>query len=296
MKLAVLVAAAVLAAAPPVFAQSHPDEAAGSEAPEDPHAGHEASGESEAAPPGDEPPPAPPRDHAADRLFDRKAMEAAREQLRHEHGDSRVAKLVLNTAEYQVRSEHDGYRWEGEGWLGGDIDRLVAKSEGQGTVDEGVGDAEVQLLYSRAITPYFDLQGGIRYDFEPNPSRTYGTIGFEGLAPYWFQVEGALFVSERADVLARIEGYYDQPITQRLIARPRVELDFAAQDVEENEIGSGLSSFELELRLRYEIRRELAPYLGVSWQRKTGDTADFARGAGERASSTSLVLGILAWF
>jgi copper resistance protein B len=240
--------------------------------------------------------PAPPDDHAADRVFDPGAMAAAREQLAHEHGGSSVWMLLANIAEYQVRSRRDGYRWDGEAWFGGDIDRVVGKSEGEGTVDGEVDDAEVQLLYSRAVSPYFDLQGGVRYDFEPDPSRAWGTIGFEGLAPYWFEVEGALFVSEGADLLARLEGHYDQPITQRLIAQPRVELNFAAQDVREIGIAAGLSEFELEFRLRYEIRRELAPYLGVSWQRKVGDTATFARRAGERGSSTSLVLGVRAWF
>ena len=123
------------------------------------------------------------------------------------------------------------------------------------------------------------------------------TIGFEGLAPYWFEVEGALFLSEQGPTFsARLEGYYDQPITQRLILQPRAEFNFAAQDVPENGIGSGLSDFELGLRLRYEIRREFAPYLGVSWQRKVGDTADFARREGDRVSSTSFVLGIRTWF
>ena len=288
MKTASVLYVAVLALAAPVFAQSR----------DDPHAGHDMSGgtDSETKPPANEPPPAPPADHAADRLYPRAEMDAARDQLRREHGGSRVGMLLLNLAEYQVRRQRDGYRWDGEGWFGGDINRAVVKSEGAGTVGDGVDDAELQLVYSRAVSPYFDLQGGVRYDFEPNPSRTYGTIGFEGLASYWFVVEGALFLSERADVLARLEGHYDQPITQRLIAQPRVELNFAAQDVRENEIGSGLSDVELGLRLRYEIRREFGPYLGVSWLRKVGDTAKFARRDGERVSSTSLVLGMRIWF
>jgi copper resistance protein B len=264
MKAALVVAGTILALATPVTAQTEP--------------------------------PAPPADHAADAVFARGAMDAAREQLRREHGGSRVGMLLLNLAEYQVRSRSDGYRWDGEGWFGGDLNRAVLKSEGEGTVDDRVEDAELQLLYSRAVSPYFDLQGGVRHDFNPLPSRTYGAIGFEGLAPYWFEVEGALFLSERADLLARLEGYYDQPVTQRLIAQPRVELNFAAQDVEENEIGSGLSDFEVGLRLRYELRREFAPYLGVSWVRKVGDTADLARREGERRSSTSLVLGVRTWF
>jgi copper resistance protein B len=323
VRTALLLAVVTLALAAPVLAQSHHHDPPGTTAPEDskpegepesrpqheaeaapenpadPHAGHDMSGDadsdtSRAA--GNEPPPAPPADHAADRLFSIEEMDAARDQLRREHGGTRVAMLLLNLAEYQVRSERDGYRWDGEGWFGSDIDRVVVKSEGEGAVGNGVDDAELQLVYSRAISPYFDLQGGVRYDFEPNPSRTYGTIGFEGLAPYWFEVEGALFLSERADLLARLEGYYDQPITQRLIVQPRAEFNFAAQDVRENEIGSGLSDVELGLRLRYEVRREFGPYFGVSWQRKIGDTAKFARRERERVSSTSLVLGLRVWF
>ena len=124
----------------------------------------------------------------------------------------------------------------------------------------------------------------------------FATIGFEGLAPYWFEVEGALFLSNKGDVLARTEGYYDQRITQRLILQPRVELNLSAQDVPENHFGSGLTNAELGLRLRYEIKREFAPYIGVCYDRKTGNTARFARAAGERASATSLVLGVRTWF
>jgi copper resistance protein B len=298
VKAASLFAVATLAVALPVFAQSHHHDAPEQQS-ADPHSGHDMSGQTESGTSrsaGNEPPPAPPAENAADRLFSIDEMDAARDQLRREHGWSRVAMLFLNLAEYQVRSQSDGYRWDGEGWFGGDVNRVVVKSEGEGTVDDSVDGAEIQALYSRAISPYFDLQGGVRYDFEPNPSRTYGTIGFEGLAPYWFEVEGALFLSERADLLARLEGYYDQPITQRLIVQPRAEFNFAAQDVRENGIGSGLSDVELGLRLRYEIRREFAPYLGVSWLRKVGDTADFARREGERVSSTSFVLGIRTWF
>ena len=156
--------------------------------------------------------------------------------------------------------------------------------------------AEIQALYSRAIGPYFNLQAGIRHDFQPSPTRTYATVGFEGLAPGMFEVEGALFLSNKGDLLGRLEGYYDQRITQRFILQPRAEANFAAQDVPENRIGSGLSNIELGLRLRYEIKREFAPYIGVSWDRQVGDTARFARAAGENPSSTSFVAGIRVWF
>jgi copper resistance protein B len=279
VKQAAISAIAALVLAAPALGQS-----------DDPHAGHH---ESEQPAPAA---PIAPGDHAADRVHPSEAMSDARAQLRREHGGAHSGALMLNLAEYQVRSRRDGFRWDGEGWFGGDLNRLVAKTEGELAVGEDVDEAEVQLLYSRAISPYFDLQAGLRYDFAPHPTYVYGTLGFEGLAPYWFELDGALFLSERADVLARLEGYYDQPITQRLILQPRAELELAAQDVREHEIAAGLSEFELELRLRYEIRREVAPYLGVSWQRKVGQTAGFARREGARVSSTSLVLGIRTWF
>lgn len=322
MKTALLLGLASLALAAPVLAQSMdhsdmpgatmPDDAKAdgefTSTPEpgveptptqpaaDPHAEHGMPGMTEVKPAGSEPPPAPPSDNAADRLFSPAEMAAARAQLRREHGGAQVAMILFNLAEYQVRGGRDGLRWDGEGWFGGDINRLVIKSEGEAEVADSVDDAELQFLYSRAISPYFDLQGGVRYDFKPNPSRTYATIGFEGLAPYWFEVEGAVFVSNKGDVLGRLAGYYDQPITQRLILQPRAEFNLAAQDVPENGIGSGLSDIELGLRLRYEIRREFAPYIGVSWERKLGDSSRFARREGDRVSSTSLVLGLRAWF
>ncbi len=263
----------------------------------DPHAGHQMpqmpAGEM-TKPAGNAPPPQPPRDFAADRIFPSGEMATAREALRREHGGSTVSMIFFNLAEYQVRKGRDGYRWDGEAWVGGDLNRLVAKSEGEGAWGRSVEEAEVQLLYSRAIAPYFDIQAGVRYDIRP--SRAYATIGFEGLAPYWFEIEGALFLSDKGDLLARFEGYYDQRMTQRLILQPRAEVNFAAQDVPETRTGSGLSDIELGLRLRYEIRREFAPYIGVSWARKFGDSARFARADGERPEATSLVLGIRAFF
>ncbi|MES2058045.1 MAG: copper resistance protein B [Pseudomonadota bacterium] len=249
-----------------------------------------------ALPAGDGSAPAAGEPNYADTVWGAEAMAASRAMLRKEHGGGTFSQIMFNLAEYQVRKGRDGFRWEGEGWFGGDINRLVVKSEGSGTFGEGVEDAEIQALYSRAIGPYFNLQAGIRHDFTPGPSRTYATVGFEGLAPYWFEVEGALFLSDKGDVLARLEGYYDQRITQRLILQPRVELNLAAQDVRENGIGSGLSNVELGLRLRYEVAREFAPYIGISWDRAVGDTARFARAAGEDASSASLVIGVRTWF
>lgn len=247
-------------------------------------------------PPGDAPAPAPPDDWYADRLYPQADMAASRDAMMKENGGQTTAFISFNLAEYQARKGRDGFRWDGEGWYGGDINKVTVKSEGEGTFGEGVEEAEVQLLYSRAIDPYFNFQAGVRQDLGPGPKRTYATVGFEGLAPYWFEVEGALFLSNKGDVLGRLEGYYDQRITQRLILQPRAELNFALQDVPESGIGSGLSDVELGLRLRYEIVKEFAPYVGIEWVRKVGDTARFARLAGEDPDVINFVAGIRVWF
>ena len=245
---------------------------------------------------GQEPAPAPPKDHAADKFFDPVIMASERALLRKEHGGALASKLMLNLGEYQVRNGENGYRWEGEAWFGGDINRLVVKSEGEGGVESGVSTGEIQALYSRAISPYFDVQAGVRYDFKPNPTRTYATLGVEGLAPYWFETESALFLSDHGELLGRLEGSYDLRLSQRLILQPRAEINLAARDIREIGIGSGVSNAELGLRLRYEIRREFAPYIGLTYDRKFGGTADFARAGGEDVEETGLVFGVRAWF
>ena len=241
-------------------------------------------------------PPAPPSDHAADRVFAPSAMAAARGQLRREHGGASSSMVMANIGEWSPRSGKNSYRWEGEAWFGGDIHRLAIKSEGEGVSGDGVERAELQALYSRAVGPYFNLQAGVRHDFEPHPNRTYATAGFEGLAPYWFKVSGAAFLSNKGDLSGRLEGSYDQRITQRLILQPRAELNLAASNDVATGVGSGLSDAELGLRLRYEIRREFAPYVGVTYDRKFGKTADYARAAGEDVEDTRLVFGVRAWF
>lgn len=247
-------------------------------------------------PPGDAPAPAPPGDWYADRVYPKAEMDHSRHDMMKENGGQTIAFISFNLAEYQARKSGDGFRWDGEAWYGGDINRLTLKSEGEGVFGEGIEGAEVQALYSRAIGPYFNAQAGIRQDLGPGPDRTYATVGFEGLAPYWFEVEGALFLSNKGDLLGRLEGYYDQRITQKLILQPMAELNFALQDVPETGTGSGLSDLELGLRLRYEIVKEFAPYVGVEWARKFGDTARFARAAGADANGVSFVMGVRTWF
>ena len=249
-----------------------------------------------ALPAGNAPAPAMPTDNYADRQFDKAEMDRARAAMMREQGGQSLYQVMLNLAEIQVYQGQVGYRWDGQAWFGTDIDRFVLKSEGGGSFREGFDNAEVQGLYSRAIGPYFYLQAGVRQDLSTPLHQTYGTIGFEGLAPYWFEVSGVLFVSTRGNVLGRLEGYYDQNITQRLILQPRVELNFAAQNTPEEKIGAGLSNAELGLRLRYEITREFAPYIGVSYDTKVGQTAAYASQEGRASSVLSFVAGVRAWF
>jgi copper resistance protein B len=241
-------------------------------------------------------PPPVPTDRAADAIYGPAAMGMARHHLALHHGSQSFSMVMLNIAELKIKDGHDAYEWGGEAWYGGDINRLVVKTEGEGALDGGVESAEVQALYSRAIGPYFDLQAGLRYDFAPDPSRVYAAVGFEGLAPGFFDVEGTLFLSDRGELMGRLEGYYDQRITQRLILQPRAEMNFAAQDSADIGVGAGLSEAEIGLRLRYDIAREFAPYVGVQYERVFGKTRDFLRDEGEATGGWSFLAGIRAWF
>jgi copper resistance protein B len=244
---------------------------------------------------GDEPAPAPPTDHAAERFYSAEDMAAARGQLRREHGGAIISNVMVDMAELQFGDDETVFHWEGEGWIGGDINRFVFKTEGEASEDD-VEHAEVQALYSRAIGPYFDLQAGVRYDIEPSPNRAYAVLGFEGVAPYWFETTGALFLSDEGEVSARLEGSYDARLTQRLILQPRAEINLSADDIPELEVGAGVTDVELGLRLRYDITRNFAPYVGVTYETKLGDTADYASAAGEDESDTRLVFGVRARF
>jgi len=268
----------------------------------DPHAGHDMGGmDKPPASPGPDmetpPPPeagsGPPR--AADAIWGAEAMAASREDLRKTHGSFPVFWFQGDRMEAQVRQGEDLYLWDIQGYYGTPTERLWFKSEGEGEWGANPEDAEVQALYAKAFMPFWDLQAGIRHDIA-GPDTTHAVIGVQGLAPYMFEVDAALFLSHRGDLTARIEAEIDQRITQRLILQPRVEVNLAAQDIPELGIGAGIDQVEVGARLRYEIRREFAPYVGIEQSWRTGNGADFARLRGENPSATSLVAGIRFWF
>lgn len=213
------------------------------------------------------------------------------------HDNQVFAVFLGDRLEYQTREGHEILLWDVQAWVGADYNKLWLKSEGSWLLDDDkVEEAGVELLYSRTIATFWDLQVGLRHDFEPDPERTFAAMGVQGLAPYWFEMEATAYISEDGDVSAALEVEYDLLLSQRLILQPRLETSVAVQEVEEYGVGQGFNEIGLGLRLRYEIRREFAPYIGVSWKRKLGETADFAEAEGEDVEVTSFVAGIKFWF
>ena len=187
-------------------------------------------------------------------------------------------------------SSESGFAWDGHGWIGGDYNKFSWKTEGE-THEGELDEAEVRALYSRLIAPFWDLQAGVRYDFEPE-GLAYATIGVSGLAPYLFEVDAAAFLSEEGDVSARIELEYELLFTQRLIGSPHLEVEAFVSDVPELGMGSGLAIMELGFQLRYEVTRKLAPYIDLTYEHSYGGTADYARAAGEGVESTAFHFGL----
>ncbi|MFZ5862492.1 MAG: copper resistance protein B [Nitrospirota bacterium] len=203
--------------------------------------------------------------------------------------------LQADQLEYRLGGE-DTFSWDIRGWIGGDFRKLWVKTQGDDVLDGDLARAELQVLYSRLVAAYWDVQLGVRYDAKPDPSRGFAVVGLHGLAPYFIEVDAAAFVSHHGDLSGRVEAESDLWFTQRLIVSPSIELDAAFQSVPELEIESGIGSVELGLRIRYEIVRELAPYIGVSMEQKIGQTADRARRRGNDVVATTLVAGIRWWF
>ncbi|MBH0187487.1 MAG: copper resistance protein B [Nitrospira sp.] len=195
----------------------------------------------------------------------------------------------------------DDYRWDIEGWYGGDYNRLWFKSEGQrDTAFKADYDVDFQLLYGRFIQKHYDVQIGSRVETQTfrgrNVTRGLGVIGIQGLVPYNYEVDAALFIDQGGKVSGRLAFTKDFLLTQRLILQGRFETNVAAQRVERFTTGSGLNNLEFGVRLRYEIRRELAPYIGFSLDRSFGETATLVRQEGGDSSQIRFVAGVRAWF
>jgi copper resistance protein B len=205
--------------------------------------------------------------------------------------------VLFNQFEGRTNGPDNEFRWDGEGWIGTDMNKLWFKSEG--FLENGkVTDGDTEALYDRPIPflRYFDAQAGVRYDLDSDPGRTWGALGVEGLAPYFFDFEPTFYFSDRGRVAGRVTGSYDLLLTNRLILQPQFELNFYSKRDPSRELGSGLSDLDTGLRLRYEIARKFAPYIGVAYSGKFGESADFTRAAGGTVNDVRFIFGIRLWY
>ncbi|MCL7744386.1 copper resistance protein B [Guyparkeria hydrothermalis] len=217
-------------------------------------------------------------------------------------GDEPYGRFLIDRLEYAAGDDEDSVNWEFQGWYGGDYNRVMVKGEGEDTVSGGSGGEieKLDLLYSRLISAFWSIQGGVGYQLEygpgPDHDRGFAVIGLQGLAPYWFEIDTNLRVSDEGDTSMDFEAEYDVQLGQRVVFQPRLATSYAFDKVEEFGVGQGINNVKLGVRLRYEIKREFAPYIGVSWNRKLGDTADMAEAEGEDTSDFRVLAGVRMWF
>ena len=201
--------------------------------------------------------------------------------------------VLLDRLEWQ-RGDSNGVTFDSGGWLGGNRNRLWFRAEGD--FGPGGGDGDAHVFYGRQVSRWWDLVAGVRQDVGAGPNRTWAAVGLQGLAPYWFEVEATLYLGTSGRTQARVEVEYELLVTNRVILQPRLELQVAGRSDPSQGIGAGLNTTDAGLRLRYEIKRELAPYVGIDWTTRWGQTADFATAAGERRSEARVVTGLRLWF
>jgi copper resistance protein B len=211
--------------------------------------------------------------------------------------DNRVLNFItFGQLEGRTNGPTSSFKWDGQGWIGTDFNKLWIKSEGK--VTNGItSDGDHEILYDRPIPHmrYLDWQAGVRVDLDSGPTRTWAAIGVQGLAPYFFDFEPTFYIRDGGRVAGRLQGSYNLYLTQRLILQPQVELNFYSQADPARGIGTGLSDLDGGVRLGYQISRKLAPYIGFTYSSTFGETATFARRAGEPVHASRLVFGIWVW-
>ncbi|MEP6886473.1 MAG: copper resistance protein B [Gammaproteobacteria bacterium] len=194
-----------------------------------------------------------------------------------------------------VTGTQSGGAWDAQGWVGGDFDKLWVKSEGAALQGKTL-DSKVEVLWAHAILPFWDTQFGVRHDFSGGPSREWAAFGMQGISPYWFDVELTGYVGEEGRTAVRLKTEYDLYLTQRLILKPEIELNAYGKPDRAREIGAGLSEGRFELRMRYEVTRRFAPYVGYVYDRKFAGSAMFARLAGDSAVDHRAIAGVEFFF
>lgn len=203
--------------------------------------------------------------------------------------------VLVDQLEGQTGDGASGLNIDSRGWVGRDRDRLWFRAEGDGE-DGRVGDAQAHLMYGRQFARWWDVVAGVRQDFRPGSPQTWAAFGVQGLAPYWFHIEATGYVGASGRTHARFEVEYELLFTNRLVLQPLFEAEVFGKSDPERGIGPGLSSTDWGFRLRYELRREVAPYVGVTWRNKWGKTADFTEAAGEDTGGARFVTGLRLWF
>jgi copper resistance protein B len=253
---------------------------------QDPHAGHQQHAAATQAP---LPPFIPP-------LTDEDRRAAFPDLPGHAVHDSALRYFVLfDQLEWQSGNDASGLNVDARGWMGGDRNRLWFRSEGSG--DHGrLDDAQAHLLFGRQFSRWWDVVAGIRQDLRPGSPQTWAAFGVQGLAPYRFDIEATAYVGASGRTHARFEVEYELLVSNRLVLQPLVEAEVVGKSDPTRSIGAGLSTTDAGFRLRYEIKRELAPYVGVTWSRKWGTTGDLAEAAGEDRGGARLVTGVRLWF
>jgi copper resistance protein B len=214
------------------------------------------------------------------------------------HDNKVFATFKADRFEHQWREKDEQLLlWDVIGWVGNDYNKLFVESEGEYSLNtDEFEEAGVEILYGRTVDKFWDLQVGVRHDLKPNPSRSFLALGFQGLAPQWFEVDATAYLSEDGDVSAKLEAEYELLLTQRLALSPRLEAGFSAQDVPEYETWPGITGITLGCRLMYHFRREFAPYIGVSWSRALGETGHNIDKEGGDVDSAAFVAGVRFWF
>lgn len=220
----------------------------------------------------------------------------------HPMHDRTINSMVLfEKFEFRTGQAEDATVVDAQGWMGGDYHRFWWKAEGeQEHRSPKTGEFEMQALYGRLIHPFWDMQAGVRvdrrYSGRDRETRGHLAFGLQGVAPYWFELEPTLFFSDEGDFSFELEASYEQLITQRLVLEPRMDLAAAARDDNRRNVGAGFTDVEFGLRLRYDVNRQFAPYIGVTWTRALGESSSLRRKAGEHISQSAVVLGIRSWF
>jgi len=248
--------------------------------------GHDTPARDEAAQPREPIPPITDADRAA-----------AFPELAHgmHHAPERNSFVLFDRLEAVDLDHGSGEAWEAQAWIGSDLNRLWLRSEGE-REDGRTEAADLEVLYGRSVSPWWDVVAGVKHDFKPGDSRDWAAFGVQGLAPYKFELSATAYVGESGATAATVEAEYEVLLTNRLILQPRVEIEAFGKDDPARGLGSGLSTMEAGLRLRYEFTRQFAPYVGVAWERAYGGTADHRRIEGEAVEDTRFLAGVRLWF